>query len=127
MDIYTIQMKNLHKRYGLSKNMMLLLTELDTHRYGTKDPEALGRWLRMNLRMRKACTDTITSLAEAMQKNPTPDCVAECTSLITCCADMLKLASKSVVLGFPFFLFRFSKATPQHTEHVRCHANDTTM
>ncbi|KUI54428.1 hypothetical protein VP1G_01700 [Cytospora mali] len=95
-DSYTLQMKNLHQRYGLSKNIMHLFTALDEHRRGVSDPDALGRRLRMSRQMRKSCTDTISSLADQMQKNPTPACVAECTMLISGCTDMLKLAKQRV-------------------------------
>ncbi|KUI65039.1 hypothetical protein VM1G_00530 [Cytospora mali] len=93
-DSHTLQMKNLHQRYGLSKNIIQLFTALDEHRRGVSDPDALGRRLRMSRQMRKSCTDTISSLADQMQKNPTPACVAECTMLISGCTDMLKLANE---------------------------------
>ncbi|ROW14399.1 hypothetical protein VPNG_03978 [Cytospora leucostoma] len=94
MDAYSLQMRNLHRRYNLSKGALQLFTALDEHRNGPKDPDALARMLRMSPHMRQACTDTISSLAEAMQKQPTPDCIRECTELITCCTDMLALANQ---------------------------------
>ncbi|ROW12305.1 hypothetical protein VMCG_00283 [Cytospora schulzeri] len=102
-DPYTIRTKNLHQRYGLSKNFMQLLASLQDHRRGIGDPDALGRWMRMSHQMRKTCTDTISCLAESMQKNPTPDCVAECTSLISSCTELLKFANEpKKETSFPF-------------------------
>lgn len=94
LDSYSMRMRNLHSRYGLSKNVTELFIALDNHRLGVQDSDALGRTLRMSSHMRILCTDTIASLAEAMQKNPTPDCISECTELIKGCTDMLALASK---------------------------------
>jgi hypothetical protein len=42
----------------------------------------------------RTCTDTISSLAVAMQENPTPECIAECSEIITCCTEMLNIASE---------------------------------
>ncbi|KAJ0118472.1 hypothetical protein J7T55_009255 [Diaporthe amygdali] len=95
LDEYIIQMRNLHKRYGLSKNVMQLFKAFGEHHRGASSPEALGRWLRSSPLMRKACTDTISSLAKEIQKNPTPDCIAECGELISSCTEMLNLANES--------------------------------
>ncbi|KAK7733945.1 hypothetical protein SLS53_008097 [Cytospora paraplurivora] len=94
MDAYSIQMRNLHRRYNLSKNALRLFTALDEHRNSPRDPDALARLLRMSPHMRQACTDTISLLAGAMLKTPTPECIRECTELITCCTDMLALANQ---------------------------------
>lgn len=112
LDEYIIQMRNLHRRYGLSKNVMQLFKAFGEHHRGTSSPEALGRWLRSSPLMRKACTDTISSLAKEIQKNPTPDCIAECGELISSCTDMLNLASElnktfMSLISTPFRLLLF--------------------
>lgn len=93
LDSYTVQLKNLHKRYKLSQNILSLFKALDEHRSGF-DSEALGRLMRMSPGKRKACTDTISQLAKVMQKNQDPSTVAECTELIQNCTEILALASE---------------------------------
>lgn len=102
MDAYSIKMRNLHRRYNLSKNVLRLFDALDEHRRGARDPDALARQLRLSPQMRQTCLDTIASLAEAMQKKLTPDCLKDCSELISCCADMLALGSEFVDFWFPF-------------------------
>lgn len=96
LDSYTIQLKNLHKRYKLSQSILNLFRALDDHRSGS-DPEALGRLMRMSPGKRKACTDTIAQLARVMQKKQEPSTVAECTEIIQNCAELLALASESII------------------------------
>lgn len=43
----------------------------------------------------RTCTNTISSLALTMQRNPTPECMAECNEIIACCTEMLNIASES--------------------------------
>lgn len=93
LDDYTLKMRNLHQRYGLSENVLELFKAYGEHHRGVQPPDALGRLLRTSTLMR-ACTDTITSLTTAMQKNSTPECIGECSEIITCCTDMLIIASK---------------------------------
>lgn len=93
LDDYILKMRNLHQRYGLSENVLELFRAYGEHHRGTAPPEALGRRLRTS-NLTRACTDTITSLAVAMQKNPTPECIAECSEIINCCSEMLNLASE---------------------------------
>lgn len=96
-DDYIIRLKNLHNRYKLSQTVMGLFRALGEHRRGY-DPDALGRLMRMSPGMRKACTDTISQLAKAMQKDLSPSTIAECTELIQNCTDMLAMASKLTCL-----------------------------
>lgn len=93
LDGYTIQLKNLHKRYKLSQSVLNLFKALDEHRSGY-DPDTLSRLMRMSPGMRKACTDTISQLAKVMQKKKDPSTVTECTELIQNCTEILALASE---------------------------------
>lgn len=93
LDDFTLKMRNLHQRYGLSEHALELFRAYGEHHRGIQDPDALGRRLRTSAFMR-ACTDTITLLTTAMQKNPTPECITECSEVITCCTEMLNLASE---------------------------------
>lgn len=93
LDDYTLKMRNLHRRYGLSDNVLELFKAYGEYHRGVESADALGRRLRTSTLM-KACTDTITSLATAMQKNPTHECITECSEIITCCSEMLNLASE---------------------------------
>ncbi|KAF3770120.1 hypothetical protein M406DRAFT_224830, partial [Cryphonectria parasitica EP155] len=89
---YTIQMRNLHKRYNLSPEIMALFRKMGDHHHGYEDPDALGRLMRMSLNARKTCTDTISHLAKAMQKKCDQSTISECTELIQGCTELLSLA-----------------------------------
>lgn len=93
LDDYILKMRNLHVKYGLSETVLQLFRAYGEHHRGVESPDVLGRRLRTSM-FRKACTDTITSLAAAMQKKPTAECIAECTEIITCCSEMLNHASE---------------------------------
>lgn len=96
LDDYTLKMRNLHKRYGLSDSVLELFKAYGEHHRGIHAPDELGRRLRTSTLL-KTCTDTITSLTMAMRKNPTPECITECSDIITCCSEILDLASKFVL------------------------------
>lgn len=118
LDDYVLRMRNLHKRYDLSKNVLELFRAYGEHHRGTKSPEELGRWLRTSPLLRRACTDTISSLAAAMQKNPTHECITECGEIITCCTEMLNLASK---FGLdPCSLLLIPSTSPLSCETLDC-------
>lgn len=93
LDDTILKMRNLHQRYSLSKNVLELFRAYGEHCRGAEPPSALGRRLRTSTLLR-TCTDTISSLTVAIQKNPTADCIAECSEIITCCTEMLNFASE---------------------------------
>lgn len=117
LDDRVLQERNLHERYQLSDDVLDLFRAYGEHHRGVEPPEALGRRLRTSMHMR-TCTYTISSLALAMQKNPTPECMAECNEIIACCTQMLNIASESesdpplsphppkYTHSFPFTCFR---------------------
>lgn len=98
LDYYTIQLKNLHKRYKLTQSVLNLFKALDDYRSGI-DPDALPRLIRISPGMRKACTDTISQLAKVMQNKQDSSSVADCTELIQNCTEILALASESILLS----------------------------
>lgn len=93
LDDYTLKMRNLHKRYGLSDSALELFKAYGEHHRGIHAHDELGRRFRTSS-LWKTCTDTITSLTTAMQKDPSPECITECSEIITCCSEMLNLASE---------------------------------
>lgn len=99
LDSYTIQVKNLHKRYKLSQSVLNLFKALDEHRSGY-EPDTLSKLMRMSPGMRKACTDTISQLAKVMQKKKDPSTVTECTEIIQNCTEILALASELTPSSF---------------------------
>lgn len=94
LDDRVLQERSLHERYQLSDNVVGLFRVYGEHHRGLEPPEALGRRLRTSTLMR-TCTDTISFLAVAMQKNPAPECMAECSEIIACCTEMLNIANES--------------------------------
>lgn len=96
LDDYTLKMRNLHKRYGLSDSALELFKAYGEHHRGIHAHDELGRRFRTSS-LWKTCTDTITSLTTAMQKDPSPECITECSEIITCCSEMLNLASEFIL------------------------------
>ncbi|KAG8161462.1 hypothetical protein KVR01_008449 [Diaporthe batatas] len=102
LDDHVLQARNLHERYQLSDKVVDLFRVYGEHHRGVESRGTMGRRLRTSTLMR-TCTDTISSLALAMQNNPTPECMAECNEIIACCTEMLNIANESSQdKAFPF-------------------------
>lgn len=89
---YTLQLKAIPERYGLSENVQTLLKTLDWVRAGSIDPVELGRLVRLSPQRRAAIADTITKCANMIKKKPKE--LKTCVDIIEMCTEVLEIAGE---------------------------------
>ena len=87
---YVLRSKAVPTRYGLSKNIQLLLQNLESYHQGSIDITEMGRLVRLSPRRRTAVANTITKCASILKKDPTE--VKTCVDIIEMCTEILDIA-----------------------------------
>lgn len=96
---YVLTSKNIHARYGLSKNIQTLLLALDRFHTGIIDAVELGRLVRLSPKHRAAIADTISKCASRIKREP--DELKTCVDIIEMCTEILEIAGECchIVMG----------------------------
>ncbi|KAL3964346.1 hypothetical protein ACCO45_001350 [Purpureocillium lilacinum] len=77
---YALRSKAVHTRFGLSKNIQLLLNSLDLYKAGSIDATELGRMVRLSAHRRAALANTISKCAGIIKKQPSE--IKTCVEII---------------------------------------------
>lgn len=91
---YTLQLKAVPTRYGLTKNAQTLLQALDWYHDGSIDSAELGRLVRLSPQRRTAIANTITKCAEMIKKQPAE--LKTCVDIIEMCTEILEIAGELI-------------------------------
>ncbi|UNI14437.1 hypothetical protein JDV02_001066 [Purpureocillium takamizusanense] len=98
---YALRSKAVHTRFGLSKNIQILLNSLDSYKTGAIDAAELGRMVRLSPQRRAAVANTISKCAAIIKKQPSE--VKTCVEIIEMCTEILEIADRRPPEGvFPF-------------------------
>ncbi|GJN68740.1 hypothetical protein PLIIFM63780_001074 [Purpureocillium lilacinum] len=98
---YALRSKAVHTRFGLSKNIQLLLNSLDLYKAGSIDATELGRMVRLSAHRRAALANTISKCAGIIKKQPSE--IKTCVEIIEMCTEILEIADRRPPEGvFPF-------------------------
>lgn len=89
---YTLQLKAVPSRYGLSKNVQVLLKTLDWVHDGSVDSTELGRLVRLSPARRTSLANTITKCAGIIKKQPEE--LKTCVDIIEMCTEILEIAGE---------------------------------
>ncbi|KAJ6446326.1 proteasome component PRE2 [Purpureocillium lavendulum] len=103
---YALRSKAVHSRYGLSKNIQLLLSSFDMYKMGSIDGAELGRLVRLSPQRRAALANTISKCAGIIKKQPSE--VKTCVEIIEMCTEVLEIAGL-----FPSFSARTRSLRPE--------------
>ncbi|KJZ79015.1 hypothetical protein HIM_01788 [Hirsutella minnesotensis 3608] len=87
---FAIKAKAAHSRYGLSRNIQILLQSLDDYYKGSIDATELGRLVRLSPKRRSAIANTIAKCAEIIKKQPSE--IKTCVDIIEMCTEVLEIA-----------------------------------
>jgi len=94
---YALRSKAVHTRFGLSKNIQLLLNSLDLYKAGSIDATELGRMVRLSAHRRAALANTISKCAGIIKKQPSE--IKTCVEIIEMCTEILEIAGLSSSIG----------------------------
>ncbi|KAM5351584.1 hypothetical protein ACJ41O_004307 [Fusarium nematophilum] len=98
---YVLKSKAVHSRYGLSKNIQVLLQGLDSYKAGSIDARELGSMVRLSPRRRESVATTIAKCAHMIKKGPQE--LKTCVEIIEMCTEILEIADRPPPIdGFPF-------------------------
>ncbi|KAL5599817.1 hypothetical protein FOVSG1_007629 [Fusarium oxysporum f. sp. vasinfectum] len=98
---YTLKSKAVHTRYGLTKNIQVLLQGLESFHAGVIDARELGSMVRLSPRRRESVAATIAKCARMINKDPQES--KTCVDIIEMCTEILEIADRPPPIeGFPF-------------------------
>lgn len=90
---YVLKLKAIPVRYGLSKNIQILLQALEDYHSGAVDHAELGRLVRLSPNRRGAIADTISKCANMIKRSPEE--LKTCLDIIEMCTEILEVAGES--------------------------------
>ncbi|KAF5024277.1 hypothetical protein F66182_3645 [Fusarium sp. NRRL 66182] len=92
--------KSVHIRYGLTKNIQVLLQALESFHTGHIDARELGSMVRLSPRRRESVAETIAKCARMIKKEPQE--LKTCVDIIEMCTEILEIADRPPPIeGFP--------------------------
>ncbi|KAM0346799.1 hypothetical protein ACHAPU_005139 [Fusarium lateritium] len=98
---YALKSKAIPTRYGLTKNIQVLLQGLESFHAGHIDARELGRMVRLSPRRRESVAGTIAKCARMIKKDTQE--LKTCVDIIEMCTEILEIADRpSPIEGFPF-------------------------
>ncbi|KAH7172265.1 hypothetical protein DER46DRAFT_184494 [Fusarium sp. MPI-SDFR-AT-0072] len=98
---YALKSKAVHTRYGLTKNIQVLLQGLESFHAGVIDARELGSMVRLSPRRRESVAVTIAKCARMINKDPQES--KTCVDIIEMCTEILEIADRPPPIeGFPF-------------------------
>ncbi|KAF4957489.1 hypothetical protein FSARC_11300 [Fusarium sarcochroum] len=98
---YALKSKAVHTRYGLTKNIQVLLQGLESFHAGAIDARELGSMVRLSPRRRESVAGTIAKCARLIKKEPQE--LKTCVDIIEMCTEILEIADRPPPIeGFPF-------------------------
>ncbi|KAH7251947.1 hypothetical protein BKA59DRAFT_543678 [Fusarium tricinctum] len=98
---YALKSKAIPTRYGLTKNIQVLLQGLESFHAGHIDARELGSMVRLSPRRRESVAGTIAKCARMIKKDPQES--KTCVDIIEMCTEILEIADRPPPIeGFPF-------------------------
>uniref|UniRef100_A0A0D2XDE9 Uncharacterized protein n=1 Tax=Fusarium oxysporum (strain Fo5176) TaxID=660025 RepID=A0A0D2XDE9_FUSOF len=108
---YILKSKAVHTRYGLTKNIQVLLQGLESFHAGVIDARELGSMVRLSPRRRESVAATIAKCARMINKDPQES--KTCVDIIEMCTEILEIAGYQTqftkTLNHEFFRIFFRK------------------
>lgn len=89
---YALKSKAVHTRYGLTKNIQVLLQGLESFHAGIIDARELGSMVRLSPKRRESVAATIAKCARMINKEPQES--KTCVDIIEMCTEILEVAGK---------------------------------
>ncbi|CAF3465953.1 hypothetical protein HYE67_007392 [Fusarium culmorum] len=109
---YSLKSKAVHTRYGLTKNIQVLLQGLESFHAGIIDARELGSMVRLSPKRRESVAATIAKCARMINKDPQES--KTCVDIIEMCTEILEIADRPP----PIDSFPFMRLPAEIREHI---------